>query len=518
VYDFIFFDKLESNHVFNSLYLILSIHFIVMASKNNLKEQTFNALKQWQEREKKAIELLKIAMDLRLEKSVDIVLFRKAIFDTRPSKIIHNHTFGKHYSDKEITVDLSLKLAKAIMKLEKLAPMKIDVGHLGMHWLDESDKYDSLEEFVKMRLTDYLGVEKKNKKPKDIILFGFGRIGRIVAREIIGQTGAGDQLLLKAIVIRPKLADKKEELIKRANLFRSDSVHGDFQGDIRIKEEGDGLVINGNHVLVIYANSPEELDYTQYGIEDAMVIDNTGVYRDKKALSIHMRPGVSQVLLSAPSKDIPNIVFGVNHNSIDLENDKIFSAASCTTNAIVPVIKVLNDEFGIVKGHVESIHSYTNDQNLLDNFHKKPRRGKAAANNMVITSTGAASAVEKVIPELKGILTGNAVRVPTPNVSLAILNLTLKRATTFNNVNNLLYSASLHGDLIDQIHYSDSDEYASTDAIGMITTSVYDAPSTKVSMDGKNITIYLWYDNEWGYSVQLVRFAKYASQVARYRY
>ncbi len=487
-------------------------------AKTKLIQQSNESLDLWREKEKKAIELLKISMDLRLDKSIDLVLFRKPIYDTRPSKIIHNHLYSKNYIQKSISVDLSLQLAKAIENIKEIAPVKIDLGHLASHWLDEQQNYKDINEFVKFRLSSFIDVSEKGKGSKDVVLYGFGRIGRIVAREIIYQTGRGEQLRLKAIVIRPKMSDRAKEIIKRANLFRADSVHGDFQGSMEILPETNELLLNGNRVKFIFANNPSEIDYTEYGIKDALLIDNTGVWRDQKGLENHLRPGISKVLLSAPGKDIPNIVYGVNNKNLDVDGIDVFSAASCTTNAIVPVIKVINDTYGVEKGHIESIHSYTNDQNLLDNFHKKPRRGKGAATNMVLTTTGAAKAVAKVIPELEGVLTGNAVRVPTPNVSLAILNLTIKKATTLNQLNALMKEASLHGDLVDQIHYSESDEYVSTDAIGMITTSVVDSPSTKVSKDGRSITVYLWYDNEWGYSVQLVKLAKYIAQVQRYIY
>ncbi len=483
-----------------------------------IKTRSEVSLQNWQEREKLAMELLQISTDLRLDRSIELILFRKVIYDTRPSGIVHNHFFAKHYSEKEITVQLSVELAKAIQRIRNLAPVKIDLGHLGMEWLDEKDKFFSIEEFVNFKLNSFIGVESLNRKPKDVVLYGFGRIGRIAAREIIAYTGKGDQLRLRAIVIRPKLKDRYAEVMKRAHLFRSDSVHGDFQGSIEVSHDGKEMIVNGNRIQMIFANHPSEIDYTEYGIKDALLIDNTGVWRDKDGLSGHLRPGVTQVMLSAPGKNMPNVVFGVNHDEFDLEKENVFSAASCTTNAIVPVIKVINDAYGIEKGHVESIHSYTNDQNLLDNFHKKPRRGKGAATNMVLTTTGAAKAVAKVLPELDGLLTGNAVRVPTPNVSLAILNLTVKKKTSLEKVNTLLKNASLNGELVEQIHYSDSNEYVSSDAIGMITTSVVDAPSTKVSKDGKSITLYLWYDNEWGYTVQLVRLAAHAAKVRRYTY
>ena len=285
-----------------------------------------------------------------------------------------------------------------------------------------------------------------------------------------------------------------------------------------IADDGKSLTVNGNKVLLIYAKDPGEIDYTEFGMHDALVIDNTGVWRDGEALKAHLRPGVSHVMLTAPGKLMPNIVYGVNHESLDPETTNIFCAASCTTNAISPILKVMNETLGIEKGHIETVHSYTSDQNLLDNFHKKPRRGRSAPLNMVLTSTGAAEAIESVMPELKGIFTGNAVRVPTPNVSLAIISLSLKNATSKAALNQILKDASLHGPLVEQIHYSDSEEYVSTDAVGMTSACVLDAPSTIVSGDGKNVIIYAWYDNEYGYTCQVVRVAKHAAQVRRPAY
>jgi glyceraldehyde 3-phosphate dehydrogenase len=225
--------------------------------------------------------------------------------------------------------------------------------------------------------------------------------------------------------------------------------------------------------------------------------------------------GVSRVLLTAPGKEIPNVVFGINERDLKLDDEKIHSAASCTTNAISPILKVIEDHLGIVKGHIETVHAYTNDQNLLDNMHKKPRRGRSAAINMVITSTGAGSAVTKVIPSLKDKLTANAVRVPTPNGSLAILSLELNRETTLEAINELIKSAALEGPLVNQIYYSFDPELVSSDIIGNTCCSVYDSNATIVSKDGKNVVLYTWYDNEFGYTKQVIRLAKYVSKVRR---
>jgi glyceraldehyde 3-phosphate dehydrogenase len=256
-----------------------------------------------------------------------------------------------------------------------------------------------------------------------------------------------------------------------------------------------------------------------YGINNALVIDNTGAFRDKQALSRHLQAnGVSKVLLTAPGKEVPNIVHGVNHFEYDPDQIDIFSAASCTTNAITPILKVMEDSFGVSNGHLETIHAYTNDQNLVDNFHKKYRRGRAAALNMVITETGAGKAVSKALPSLAGKLTSNAIRVPVPNGSLAILNLELEKKTSVEGINMAIKKYALEGNLVEQIKYELSDELVSSDIVGSSAPSIYDSKATIVRSDGKNAILYVWYDNEYGYSHQVIRLAKYISKVRRYTY
>jgi len=260
-------------------------------------------------------------------------------------------------------------------------------------------------------------------------------------------------------------------------------------------------------IKIIYAGNPAEIDYTQYGIKNALVIDNTGVWRDEAGLAQHLQAkGTARVLLTAPGKgDLKNIVYGINHGDIE-ESDKILSAASCTTNAITPVLKVMDDAYGINSGHVETVHSYTNDQNLIDNYHSGDRRGRSAPLNMVITETGAAKAVAKALPALKGKLTGNAIRVPTPNVSMAILSLNLKKETTVEELNNYLREQSLHSAVQKQIDWVNSPEVVSTDFVGNSHAGIVDAKATIVN--GNHVNLYVWYDNEYGYSRQVVRIAQ----------
>ncbi len=485
-----------------------------------IRNQVEYSLNEWREQEKTALELLQIAGELRFDKSIELVLFRRDIYDARTSTLLNNHLFAQNFIGKPIAVDTTLSIAHAIALIPNLAPCKIDIGKLALEWLQERKDFSNFDDFIQFKLKNFINVDPKNQVAKDVVLYGFGRIGRLIARRLITTTGRGDQLRLKAIVVRPQLKGRYTEAKKRAALLQSDSVHGDFGGTIEIAPDGSELIINGNRIQLIYANQPTDINYVQYGIKAALVIDNTGAWRDRTGLEQHLKSkGVEKVLLTAPGKeDVPNIVYGVNHQLFDVEKEQVFSAASCTTNAIAPVLRILQATFGIERGHIETVHAYTNDQNLLDNFHKKPRRGRGAPINMVLTTTGAAEAVSKVMPAFSGKLTGNAIRVPTPNVSLAILSLTFEKTTDKYKLDVALKNAAFYGELVEQIHYSNSTEYVSSNAIGMTTTSVVDAPSTILSSDGKNATIYLWYDNEFGYSCQVVRLAKHLARVRRFCY
>ncbi len=475
-------------------------------------------LKDWREKEKSALELSKLVGILRFDRSIELVLFRKDLYDARPSQIIADHLFAKNYIDKPLDIALSLEITRVISNMTAMGPARIDIGKLASEWETHNSGTGNLEQFIHDKLKEGTQTGNQHFTPRDVVLYGFGRIGRLVARRLISQTGRGEQLLLKAIVVRAGMKEPREEVQKRLALLETDSIHGNFPGAIEVSEDGKVAIINGNKIQIIFAGHPSEIDYTDYGIKDALLIDNTGLYDTREKLSVHLRPGISEIILTAPGKDIPNIVVGVNHHLADTQEENIFCAASCTTNAIVPVIQVIDNGFGLEKGHIETVHAYTSDQNLLDNFHRKPRRGRGAPINMVITSTGAASAVAKVLPHLKGKLTGNAVRVPVPDVSLAILNLTLERPADKDQILAQLRNASLHGELVEQLHYSTSNEYVSSNAVGTTCACVVDAPSTILSTDGKTVTIYAWYDNEFGYACQVVRLAKYVAKVRRFTY
>lgn len=472
-------------------------------------------LKSHVERERAAVKLSSKIGELLYEKGVELVLYRNHLTDVTLSEILNLHEYSRNVVNKSIDVFTTSELAGALLQMD-LAPAKLDIGKLASEWLEQQDNYGSKLEFLKAKLAGFEISGGNNIEPRDVVLYGFGRIGRLAARELIKQAGKGQQLRLRAIVTR---GDSDQDIIKRASLLRNDSVHGAYKGTVKVDIENKAIIINGQIVKMISANNPEDVDYTAYGINNALVIDNTGVYTDREALSRHLQSkGVSKVILTAPGKEIPNIVYGINQGDLDVEKENIFSAASCTTNAISPILKIVNDKFGIIRGHVETIHAYTNDQNLLDNMHKKPRRGRSAAINMVITSTGAGNAVTKVIPELKDKLTANAVRVPTPNGSLAILNLELKKGTTVEEVNSIVRKASLEGDLVNQIFYSYDPEMVSSDIIGNSCSSVYDSNATIISKDGKSVVIYTWYDNEFGYTKQVIRLAKYVAKVRRLIY
>jgi glyceraldehyde 3-phosphate dehydrogenase len=342
-------------------------------------------LQNYIDNEKAAVKLANYVGELLYNKGIELVLFRNHLLNITNSEIINLHDYAEKVVGKKIFTKTTSSLAEEIFNLD-LAPAKIDIGKLAYEWINEGDNFDSKADFLKKKLEGINSTGDQQFEPRDVVLYGFGRIGRLAARELIKQAGKGQQLRLRAIVTRNA---SDEQITKRAALLRSDSVHGTFKGTVDVDCENKSLIINGQIIKMIEASKPEDIDYTAYGIQNALVIDNTGVYKDKEALGRHKQAkGVSRVLLTAPGSGIPNIVYGINHSDLDLEGTHIFSAASCTTNAISPILKVVNDKFGIEKGHIETIHAYTNDQNLLDNMHKKPRRGRSAAINMVITSTG----------------------------------------------------------------------------------------------------------------------------------
>jgi len=466
-------------------------------------------LKVQTERRRATVEFVKLISDLWYDKTIELVLFRNQLLDRNVSEILNLIEYAKEFVQKPISIYDAVDIAKAINQLE-LPPSKLDIGKLAYEChLEEEECKDTLT-FVKNRLKD--AYKNNGIKPKDVVLYGFGRIGRLLARELMAKTGKGKQMRLRAIVTRGVLTP--EVLEKRASLLRYDSVHGDFLGTVVADFEQKSLIINGTTVHIISASKPEEVDYEQYGITDALLIDNTGAYRDKESLGKHLESkGITKVLLTAPGKGVPNIVHGVNQNDYNPDNTDIYSAASCTTNAITPVLKVIEENFGIKKGHLETIHAYTNDQNLVDNMHKKYRRGRAAALNMIITETGAGKAVAKALPALENKLTSNAIRVPVPNGSLAILNLQVKKSTTKEEINNVLRKNALEGDLVEQIKYSMNQELVSSDIVGTSAPSIFDSNATIASDDGDTIVLYVWYDNEYGYSHQVIRLAKYISKV-----
>jgi len=460
-------------------------------------------LGEWIDREALAEAMIPLIGQLYRNNNVVTSIYGRGLINRSVIAILKAHRFARHRiaDETELSVHDTFQILKTMSEMN-LGAASVDLGKLVAKYKDAGDGR-SLEQFVREELAEV--ADKRHAatghKGTDVVLYGFGRIGRLLARILIEKTGGGDGLRLRAIVVR-KGSDN--DLVKRASLLRRDSVHGPFDGTITIDEANNTITANGNLIQVIYSNDPASVDYTQYGIENALLVDNTGKWRDAEGLGQHLKcPGVARVVLTAPGKgELKNIVHGINHGDITAD-DKIISAASCTTNAIVPVLKAVNDQYGIVNGHVETVHSYTNDQNLIDNFHKGSRRGRSAALNMVITETGAATAAAKALPVLKGKLTGNAIRVPTPNVSMAILNLNLEKATSRDEINEYLRQMAMHSDLQKQIDFVNSQEVVSTDFVGSRHAGVVDAEAT-ICNDNR-VVLYVWYDNEFGYSCQVVR-------------
>jgi len=469
----------------------------------DITASTQQTLQEWSEREQLAEQMVPLIGSLYRNNNVVTSIYGRSLVHQSVVDILKAHRFARQVDESILPVEDSYAILQAMSELN-LGAGAVDLARLVNRFRKNGG---DVKEFVKTELADI--VDKNGEglgETTDVVLYGFGRIGRLLARNLLDYAGGGTKLRLRAIVVRPKTSD---DIFKRASMLRRDSVHGPFNGTIEVDDEAQTITANGTKIQMIHASDPASIDYTKYGIKDAIVIDNTGVWRDEDGLGQHLQAkGTSKVILTAPGKgNLKNIVYGVNTDDIT-EDDKIISAASCTTNAITPVLKVINDEYGIDHGHVETVHAYTNDQNLIDNFHKGSRRGRAAALNMVLTETGAATAVAKALPELSGKLSGNAIRVPTPNVSMAILNLQLDSKTSKEDINARLRQESLVGPLSKQIDYIYSHDAVSTDFVGSDRAGIVDGLATIVnegSNGGSNLILYVWYDNENGYSTQVVR-------------
>ncbi|WP_433591191.1 glyceraldehyde-3-phosphate dehydrogenase [Nocardia sp. CA-145437] len=468
---------------------------------------TTDHLDRWNAHEAAAEAMIPIIGSLYRDKGVTILLHSRSLVNKSVISILRTHRFARQIEGEELSIDETLPFLEALRSLD-LGPSKIDLGRLVMAYRAD-ERGLSVPEFtadVLAEVTD--GNKAEAQGPRDVVLYGFGRIGRLVSRLLIEKVGSGNGLVLRAVVVRK---GGEDDLVKRASLLRRDSVHGQFNGTIKVDAENNTIIANGNAIKFIYSNDPTSIDYTEYGIDNAILIDNTGKWRDRAGLEQHLRPGISKVVLTAPGKgDVPNIVHGVNHRELDL-SQTIYSCASCTTNAIVPPLKAMEDEFGIVRGHVETVHSFTNDQNLLDNYHSSDRRGRSAPFNLVLTETGAQSAVKKAMPDFKAKITGSSIRVPTPDVSVAILNLQLERATSKDEVLEYLREMSLSGPLSRNLDFTAATDVVSSDFIGSRAASIVDANATIV--DGDTAILYLWYDNEFGYSCQVVRTVQYISGI-----
>ncbi len=462
---------------------------------------------EWLSQVELAEQMIPLIGGLYRERNVVTTIHGRRLINLSALDIIEAHRYGKQVNGVELALDETMPILERLRGME-LGTSSIDLGHLASL---KAERGGDIDELLQSELAEIIGGNVDVDGGADVVLYGFGRIGRLLARILISHAGRSKGLHLRAIVVRK---GSENDLEKRASLLQRDSVHGPFEGTVSVDHERQMIIANGTAIQVIYSNDPSTVDYEQYGIHDAIVVDNTGKWRDEEGLSQHLQSkGVKRVLLTAPGKgSLKNIVFGINHGDIT-DDDQILSAASCTTNGITPVLKAINDRFGVEHGHVETVHSFTNDQNLIDNFHKGDRRGRGATLNMVLTETGAAKAVAKALPEFAGKLTGNAIRVPTPDVSMAVLNLNLSRETSKDEVNEYLRKVALVSELRQQIDYIESPEVVSTDFVGTTRAGIVDGLATISS--GKNLVLYVWYDNEYGYSMQVIRVVEQIAGVPR---
>jgi glyceraldehyde 3-phosphate dehydrogenase len=485
-----------------------------------------DTMNTWQVEEEIAEAMIPVVGRMYRRENVVLTLFNLSLASLSPMDIIKLHATTRDHRNRPVKITDTWPIIEALQH-RRLSPMRVDIGQLSLlvakarkagrllSISDEVGKYVTASEEKAVRTNPM-------DSARDVVLYGFGRIGRLLARLLIEKTGTGSKLRLRAIVVRKSSIP---DLAKRANLLMTDSVHSTFNGRVEIDLERNVIIANGNTIHLIYSKGPDQVDYTKYGINNAVVVDNTGIWRDDDkdtGLGLHLKSkGVAEVVLTAPGKgNVPNIVMGVNSNDyfgddVPPSDVHIYSAASCSTNAVVPVLKLVDEKWGIENGHIETIHSFTNDQNLIDNFHKKARRGRSAVLNMVLTETGAAKASVKVLPNLKGKLTAGAVRVPTPNVSMAILVLNLKSSTTKSELNAYIQERATRGPLMHQVDYSHSTEAVSSDFVGCRAASIVDGPNTVVS--GSRVNLYVWYDNEFGYSCQVVRLLQALCKIAHPR-
>ncbi|HWJ68853.1 MAG TPA: type I glyceraldehyde-3-phosphate dehydrogenase [Sphingobium sp.] len=326
-----------------------------------------------------------------------------------------------------------------------------------------------------------------------VAINGFGRIGRLVARALLERTDHD----LELVAIND-LGDAKSNAL----LFKRDSVHGPFRGDVSV--DGDDLIVNGKRIHVTAERDPANLPHAKLGVD--LALECTGFFADKANASKHLQAGAKRVLISAPAKNVDKtIVFGVNHDLLT-KDDVVVSNASCTTNCLAPLAKVLNDAIGIERGLMTTVHAYTNDQRILDQIHPDMRRARAAAMSMIPTTTGAARAVAEVLPELKGKLDGSSIRVPTPDVSVVDLTFTPARDTSVEEVNAALKAAAESGPLKGVLEYV-TEPLVSIDFMGNPHSSSVDSLETAV-LDGKLVRVLSWYDNEWGFSNRMVDTSK----------
>lgn len=334
---------------------------------------------KWARREAMAETMIPLIGRLYRENNVVTSVYGQSLINRSVIGLLKAHRWARQIDNVELPLEDTLPMLEVLNRL-RLGPASVDLARLGLRYrsLLAGGQELSLEHFLREELAEVVDRQGSVERAStDVVLYGFGRIGRLVARIMIGQEHGGNGLRLRAIVVRK---GSERDLVKRASLLRRDSVHGPFNGIITVDQENNTILANGTLIQVIYADDPAAVNYTAYGIQDALVVDNTGRWRDADGLARHLQsPGAARVLLTAPGKgDLKNIVHGINHQNIT-GADRIVSAASCTTNAITPVLKALQDKYGIVHGHVETVHSFTNDQNLTDNFHKGDRPQRRSA-------------------------------------------------------------------------------------------------------------------------------------------
>lgn len=455
-----------------------------------------------------AHEMIPIIKRLHRDYNVVLSIFSQALLGADDIGVVRAHRFARHVVDRPLSMQSTLDILRVLDSLE-LVPASLDLGSLVVRF--NRDPEGDLEAFLRAQLTDIID-KRSARHHRDVVLYGFERVGRMIARLLIARDSEYAGPRLRAIVVPPRGNDT----VSIGALLRRDSVHGQFAGSVIVDEEAGTVTANGVEIQVITTEDAASVDYAAHGIEHAIVVDNSRESQDRAGLEQHLAAsGVERVVLVGRGEgDVKNVVYGINdHEITDDQAGKVVATASCTTNAVATILSALDGRYGIRHAHIESVHAYTSDQSLLDEYHSSPRRGRAANLNIVPASTGAEQAVAEVLPALQGKVTAAAVRVPVPDVSMAALNLALDKNVDRDGLNNYLRKVSLYSTMKQQVDFTTSPTVVSSDFAGSDYNCIVDGATTMAH--DNHVSVRIWYDNDVSHARQSLRIIEHIAGARR---